>query len=293
MRRSRLAITVFLVASALFAWASFSLPTPVLAVATITLTPNAGGAGTTVIVTGTGFGSLDTTCTISSSGPATLIASSTCTITGGTGTIASASFVVTSSPTPGSYSITVTGTQQADVSNPASFSVPSVTVSPFDGPAGTMISITGSGFDTVPGSTTCSLSSATAGLVTSPTACTFTGTSITGAATFIIGAGVAAGTYTVILLTQSNVRVTFTVIVRATPKIALNPSFGPPSQIVTVSQSSGQFSSADTSCTITGAGVVVSPSCIILAGVLQSTSQFQVSGAAVVGPHTVTVTGTS
>jgi len=87
------------------------------------------------------------------------------------------------------------------------------------------------------------------------------------------------------------VRVTTTVKVDTPPKISLNPVLGPQGQLVKVSQSSGQWSSADTTCTITSPTLIItSSSCAMVSGVLQSSSQFQV-GASAPGAYEIDVNG--
>lgn len=292
--RRRASIVVALLISVAFVFSLSWVGPPIPRVyAAITLTPDAGGGGTVVQVTGGGFGVTDTTCSITATGPSSsLISSSSCTMSSGTGTISLASFTVSSSAVPGLYTVRVTGSPVGDTQT-ASFTVPSIVATPPDGPAGTTITITGSGFSS--GALTCTISSSTAGLVTSPGACTLNGASPSAivAASFVIGSSVAAGTYTVSVTDNNGASAPISIIVRTAPKISLNPALGPPSQVVTVSQSSGQWSSTDNTCTITSptVGLITSSSCIMVSGVLQSTSQFQVSAVAAVGPNEIDVTG--
>jgi hypothetical protein len=77
---------------------------------TVTLSPTNGRAGTNVLVSGLGFDSSDTSCTISSS-PSGLISNPQCTLASG---IVSGSFTVASDAL-GSYTVVVTGSPAGDV----------------------------------------------------------------------------------------------------------------------------------------------------------------------------------
>ena len=84
-----------------------------LLVQSISLAPNRGGIGTSVAITGSGFTSDDTSCSIASL-PSGLMSSPACTIANGSVT---ASFAVASGAALGSYTVTVTGSPDLDVAS--------------------------------------------------------------------------------------------------------------------------------------------------------------------------------
>ena len=121
-------------------------PTP-----SIILSPSSGPVSVVVTVTGSGFNTADTGCTISSSpipdittGPPV----SSCTITNGQVT---GSFTVTNPAALGAHTIIVTGTPGSDFAQ-ATFTVtpsaPSISLSPISGPVSVVVTVTGSGFNT-------------------------------------------------------------------------------------------------------------------------------------------------
>jgi hypothetical protein len=109
---------------------------------TVKLSPTSGPPGTAVAVHGSGFALGDTTCTITSS-PSGLISSPQCTVSGGT---VYGSFTVA----PGAsdaYTVVVTGNSgDAGSATFTAASGPTLTVSPGFGPTGTMLLVTGSGW---------------------------------------------------------------------------------------------------------------------------------------------------
>src|SRR5208337_5137666 len=126
------------------ATATFKVITPA-----ITLSPTQGPIGTTVTVSGTGF-SVNTKIGIISIAGGT-ITTQTCTAqtTSATGTFTCTFTVPT--VTAGAHAVTVSGsdigTMPADTAT-ATFTVtaPAITLSPVQGPAGTPVTVTGSGF---------------------------------------------------------------------------------------------------------------------------------------------------
>ncbi len=252
---------------------------PFTVTAAITLFPTVGRTGTSVLVTGSGFGA-DTGCALTSSPPG-LISSPVCAVAGGS---MSGSFVV-AGVASGTYTVTVTGNAGSIGSAP--FTVPpavTLALGPTAGPAGT--GVTASGLNWI--GTTCLLSSNPAGLFNSPS-CTLSGGTLAGS--FTISSSAAVGTtYTV--TAQSNVgetaSATFLVSVGTLLALTLTPTSGPIGTAVTGSVAGF---TTDTSCTVTSAptGLLTSASCSIGAGT--ATIGFTVATTALAGVYTVLVNG--
>lgn len=153
----------------------------------ITLSPSSGPVGSTVVVSGSGFSTSDTSCSLSG----TAVSSSTCSVSGGTLT---GSFIV-ANVGAGFYAVTATGSPMGDSAS-AIFTVgspvtPSITLSSSSAPVGTFVTVSGSNFLAVlPGDTSCSLS----GTVVSASRCSVSSGSLI--ASFTV-ANVPAGSYTV------------------------------------------------------------------------------------------------
>jgi len=249
----------------------------------ISLSPFTGGAGTSVFITGSGFAAGDWSCSISSSPSSpTLISNPVCTVAGG---VVSGSFTVGPGAS-GAYLVTVKGST-GDVGI-ASFSanvVPSLTLTPPLGPAGTVVTASGSNFA---GSGLCQLTSSPAGLFTSQL-CTISGGALTGSG-FTVAAGAAVGSYTVTVTTNvasDTSAASFTVPVVLPPSFYLNPSSGLPGAVVAVS---GQnYLGNICSLSSVPSGLFAStPTCSISGGTL--TGSFTVAAGAPLGSYTVTVT---
>lgn len=252
----------------------------------VTLTPNAGSAGTIVSISGIGYSSTDVSCSVGGS----VVTSGACTINSLTG-IASGSFVV-GNVAPGSYLVSVSGS--SGDSAQATFNVlagPRFTLSPASGTPGTSVTVTGIGF--LPADSSCSIS----GTGVQTPACSIVAGSGSPIGTFLISA-VTVGPYTITLsggggdsaqavltVTQSPPSLTFT-----------ESGSGYPNQ--TIHLVAKGMLVTDTSCGITGTfspdgTTVVGPSsCSISGGI--ATGQFTVEAQATdegVGFYTIIVTG--
>ncbi|MGA2789561.1 MAG: hypothetical protein ABSF00_02200 [Candidatus Bathyarchaeia archaeon] len=262
--------------------------------------PQPPGTTITVLLTGGQFSSGDTTtssvsCSISTSG---LSSSSACRIGGGGTDLTGTFFVVGNVASGNSYTVTVTGTLGDTAS--AVFTVappvvgPAIFLSPSDGPAGTTITVTGTGFPSLDSS--CVLSSAPTPLMSStPTpTCSIGSGKIT--ASFKVASGAGAGLYTVFVTSSSGASASEMFVVDGTPTLVFTPpSPQPTGTTIQVSIGVGAFSSGDTSsCTIssTPSGLFQSSACHLsqspqsLAGTF-----FVVSSAASGSTYTVTVRG--
>ena len=159
----------------------------VTAGASITLNPSSGGVGLTVTVTGSGFRTDDSSCSISGTG----VQNPACTISVGSGTPLG-SFVV-SNVNPGSYVITLNGNNGDSAQ--ASFTVVSgatIVLKPTAGGVGITVTVTGSGFRTDDSS--CSISGSN-GVVTG-SACSINLGTGTVSGSFIV-ASVSPAAYTI------------------------------------------------------------------------------------------------
>lgn len=249
--------------------ATFSVEAP-----TLTLNPASGSGGTVVTVSGSNYGGAS--CTMSST-PSGLFTSPSCSISGGT---LSGGFTVASSATVGSYTVGV-GTDIGELMT-RTFTVttgPSFTLSPIQGPRGTVVSGSGVGY----AGTECTLSSTPSGLLSSPSCAISAGTLTAG---FTVATSAAAGTYNVIVETDAPETVTrqFTVIVE--PFLTLSPASGRAGTAVVASGSN--FVGTTCSLSASPGSLFTSSSCSISAGTL--TGGFTVASGASAGSYTVTVT---
>jgi hypothetical protein len=146
-----------------------------ITVPSISLSPSSGSAGLIVAVSGSGFSTNDTACSISG----IVVASQTCSVSSGA-LPASTAFAV-ANVAGGSYSVKVTGTPFEDSAS-AQFTVnaptPSITLAPSSAQVGVTIQLSGSGF------------------LTSDTACSLFGNPVT-ASTCSVSNGTLTGTFTV------------------------------------------------------------------------------------------------
>jgi hypothetical protein len=272
----------------------------------ITLSPKKGIPGTFVTVTGSGFVGSDTSCTISG----TPVTSSACTMTPGTGAIGAgqASFVVLTEP-PGLYLITVVGTA-GGVSDTATavFNVtrpffPTLAITPPDGPRGTIVKLTGTGF--LASASSCQLTSTGAFgdpfLITSPSCSISSGTLTAqftvGTSAKPVGPAWIHSAVNVTADTGDTASTTFLVDNFPTISVFKGASIvtgGFAGQFFTVNVTSGQFSSGDQgSCTLSSSpgGLFSSSNCVIQSsGKSLTGTNFIVSGTAS-GFYTITVTG--
>jgi hypothetical protein len=270
---------------------------------TIKLYPPLGNPGTTVIAAQnyTGvvlFPATDTSCSISGTG--SVVTSGTCTVaTTVAGSNVTASFKV-GNVAAGTYSITVTGSPSGlkasalfTVTNPF---VPTIVVVPSDGPSGTLVAVSGTGFST--SDTTCQLTSTGTGadplLITLPS-CTVSGGTLTGK--FTVGSGASVGLRAVNATGNTGDKAHVNFNVTASPvlifyKAGAPTTSGYPGDAISVNvTATTRFSSGDTSCTMSSSptGLFASSICVIHAGKLDGT-YFTIAGTAN-GAYAVTVKG--
>ncbi|HUK27268.1 MAG TPA: hypothetical protein VLV31_02495, partial [Candidatus Acidoferrales bacterium] len=160
LRRMRYAVTLLILLMALFVSAETAFLQNVQAVTAITLTPTSGPVDTTVQVSGSGFSTSDTSCTITSSSSNIIAAGYTCTIN--SGTLVASGFTVAIGSKPGTYTVTITGNTggSGDFAQEA-FTVtsPSITLNPGSQRIGGEVLVNGTGFS--PQDQSCSISSPT------------------------------------------------------------------------------------------------------------------------------------
>jgi len=265
------------------AQASFTVQGP-----TITLNPTSGVIGTLVLVTGSGFSTSDAgACTIT---PASLATVPSCTINA-SGSLTSSSFTV-GSVSGGTYVITVTGST-GDFAQ-ATFTVvgPAITLNPSSGLAGISVTISGNNFATGDAGACASVTPVTVATVVS---CTITASGTLTGSSFTVGS-VATGTYTITVTgsTGDFAQAIFTVT-SPTPFIALAPTSGPVSTVVTVTGSGFVPADAGSCAPITSTplpDIVTLSSCTISSGGVVIGS-FTVSSSAALGAHTIRVTGST
>ena len=270
------------------------------ATAVLSFTPSQGPTGTVVTVTGTGWHTSDTSVTLTKlSGPSTTLWSGSnpqCSVSGGS-IVAGCTFTVQSAALGGVYTITGTGTQGEDVN--AQFEVTStLLLSPLGGGAGTAVSLSGSGYAAAISSGVCpgDLSSVPSGLVTSASCSVNSAGILSGS--FIVGTGLSAGVYQVILTAPSkvvpgpSVSASFSVGVAF---VSLSSYSGPTGTIVTVTGSGWNSADTSVSFTYTGPGTLyVAPatrSCSISGGSIAAGCSFTVNPTALGGLYKLTFTG--
>ncbi|MGD0425033.1 MAG: CFI-box-CTERM domain-containing protein [Candidatus Bathyarchaeia archaeon] len=167
----------------------------------ITLNPTSASVGSTIQLTGVGFSTSDSACSVSDGSS---IASETCSVADGS---ISASFIVANVAT-GSYTITVTGSPMDDSASATltvTSSAGSITLNPSSAQVGATVQVSGSGFPSTDSS--CSLSG---GAVSSPS-CSISSGALSGS--FIV-ANVTTGSYAIAALSgpsDDSVSATFTV----------------------------------------------------------------------------------
>ncbi len=250
--------------------ASFTVGTGSLVV---TFNPVSAAAGSTVQVSGSGFSTIDSTCTLSGSAVG---ASQTCSISAGT---LSGSFTV-ANVAVGSYTVTVTGNQAAD-SGSGTFTVVSSTtaslaLTPSSALVGATVQVSSSIFSTSDNS--CSLS----GTPVASQTCSISGGILTGS---FVTANVTVGSYTITATgtpTGDSASATF---VLQGPSITLTPISDAVGATVVVSGSG--FSSTDTTCSLSGT-VIATQTCSISRGTL--TGSFTVTNVTI-GSYPIISTG--
>ena len=182
---------------------------------TILLVPSSGPPTALVTVSGSGFSTGDQgTCTIlqtSTTSPNNVVTNPTCNVSS-EGELIGSYFTV-GQVAAGTYVITVQGNTGDSAS--ATFTVtgfhPKIKLKPSSGPAGTVVLVTGSGFNPADYCNSGSFSSSPLGLMTA-TSCSMANGQII-SASFTIRNGLKPGTYTVILTasTLDSAQATFTV----------------------------------------------------------------------------------
>jgi hypothetical protein len=285
--------------SGISAYATFTvLPGP-----TITLRPPLGVPGTIVNITqltadgAVLFPNTDTSCTISGTGG--VVSTWSCVMVAGN--VTGSRFTV-ANVAQNPYTITVTGspsglkaTATFTVTNPF---VPTIVTTPSDGPGGTLVKVSGTGFSSF--DTTCQLTSTGTGadpfLITSPT-CSISAGKLT--AQFTVGTSATPGLRALNAtgntgdIASINFRVNSPPVLFFYKPPSLTPiTSGNPGQAISVNVTAGtQFSSGDTSCTIssTPTGLFASSICVIHSGRLNGT-YFVIAGGAN-GAYAVTVKG--
>jgi len=241
--------------------------------ASISLNPSSGSAGLTVDVSGSGFSSSDSACSLSGS----VVASSTCSVSNGSLT---GSFTV-ANVASGSYSVTVSRTQAGDSAS-ASFIVPppSLTLSSTSAYIGATVGATGAYFSKA--DTGCSLSGNPVRALT----CSISNGTLS--ATFNV-TSISAGTYTITATGAPGGDSAFATFAVKPASLTFNPTSALGGSNVTV-LGVGFFLN-DTSCILSGTSVV-SQSCTLSRGAL--TGSFIVANATANGapvPYTLTATG--
>lgn len=218
--------------------ASNGKPFTVTAPSITSLSPVTGGAGTSVTITGTGFGISQGTSSVQFNG------TTATTITSWSATSIKAS--VPTGATTGNVVVTVGGMASAGIL--FTVTAPSITsLSPTSGAVGTLVTIAGSGFGTTQGSSTVQFNGATATSITSWSATSIKASVPTGATTgnVVITVGGIA----------SNGK-SFTV--KPTPSIAsLSPTFGAVGISVTIS--GANFGTTQGTSTVKINGVTATP----------------------------------
>ena len=214
-------------------------------VPTIVVSPSQGPVGATVTVSGTGF-SISSTVGLVFDG----ITTSSCT-SGSLGTDVSGDFSCTFSVPSGTSGTTVTATDVGGATATGTFTVtiPTITVSPSQGPVGATVTVSGTGFSV----------SSTVGLVfdgitTSSCASGSLGTDVSGdfSCTFSVPSGTSGTTVTATDVGGETATATFTI---TTPSIIVTPTQGPHGAVVTVA---GTGFSASSTVGLLFDGVVIS-----------------------------------
>src|SRR2546428_109833 len=113
-------------------------------IATISLNPSSGPAGTTVTVTGTNFSPNSAIIAVTYDG--TSVTTNPAIIQTDSSGGFSATFAVPSPSNPGSHTVNATDASSNSASTPFTVTTPSISLSPSSGPAGTTVNISGSNF---------------------------------------------------------------------------------------------------------------------------------------------------
>ena len=261
--------------------------------ATISVSPTSAPDGTGVTFTGSGFSPSDAgTYACVSSTPSSIVTAATCTFSA-SGSV-SGSFKVKNTAAPGVYTIKVTGSPTGDAAS-AQFTVTAaaISLSPNFGPGGTVVSVTGSGFNPGDAGTYTCLSSTPASIVTA-VSCSFTASGSMSGSFQVLSTAV-LGDYSIKVTgsTTDSAFATFTVT-SATPTITLDPASVSAGGTVTISGSGFKAGESCKSITTTPTDIVKSPTCHFTSGgVIKQPTDFIVKSTASPGTYTVIVTGSS
>src|SRR5208282_2199562 len=248
-----------------------------------------------ISVTGSGFNTGDAgTCTFGQAPASPLIVNAaTCTInsngqvTGG--------FIVNTGATPGTYTLTVTGTtgDSASASFTVTVNTPFIVLTPSIGSIGTIVAVTGSGFNTGDAGT-CTFGQAPASpLIVNAATCTINSAGQLTGSGFSVNSGSTPGVYTLTVtgVTLDSASASFTV---RGPQVVLSPSSGPIGTHVTVTGSG--FDTADVGTCIFQQSpatplIVNAATCTINSSGQLTGSGFTINTGSTPGPYTLTVTG--
>ena len=248
---------------------------------TLTLNPGSGRIGVHVLVNGTGFLPLDSTCSISSPSTPGAVQSGTaaCSIVYGSGA-PQGSFTI-GNVLPGQYRIRVSG-NQGDFAE-AVFNVtvgPTISLSPATGRPGTHVNVNGTGF--LPTDGTCTISSPGSSAVTGGSqACAIQlGTGVT-SGSFIIG-NVLPGQYLIQVSGNQGDFAQTVLNVTSGPSVTLSPATGSIGSSINVNGTG--FLPTDISCTIvSGSSNVNNPIAPSSAGCVITVGTGIVRGSFVIG----------
>ena len=207
------------------------------------------------------------------------------------GQITTATFIVLSSATLGTYTVSLTGSH-GDVAY-ATFVVqstsPTVSLNPNSGPAGTVVAVSGSGF--AASDTSCNIQSSPGTSIIGAFTCLVSNGVLTSASTFTVTAEPNPGTYTITITGgQANDIATTTFTVTG-PHIALSPTSGFAGTAGSIFGGGFYTNDACTPASVTApAGVLSGATCSMTNGQITSAT-FTVSSTAPLGTYTITVTG--
>ena len=260
--------------------------------ATITLTPTQGFSGKSVTVTGSGFSTNTPISTFTFNGATPSTQTCTSQTTSATGAF-TCTFTVPSSSS-GAKTVTASGSDVGTVTGDSASTtftvlVPTITLSPAQGPKGVTVAVTGSSFSPNTGIATFTFNGATPGTQ----GCTSQTTTGTGAfaCTFTVPS-LAAGTYNVVATGADGGTDTATASFTITaPAISLSPSSGPVGTTVTISGTGFSPNVAVDAPTIAG-GTISTQTCtsqtISASGTFSCTFNVPTDST---GTHTVTISG--
>ena len=264
---------------------------------TLFVSPLGGGSGTAVTISGSGYAGpiSSATCpTDLSSAPSGLVTSAACTVNANG--VLSGTFTVGPSLPAGTYQLILTNAAKVvpgpSVSASFNVGVAFVSLSASSGPTGTVVTVTGSGWNS--GDTSVSFTSTPTGLWNAPAtqSCAVSGGSITGCS-FTVSATALGGLYKLTFTGSQgdSAKSAFTV----TSTFTLTPNSGPQGSSVLLAGTgySGAITSAacGTDVTSSPSGLITSLSCSATsAGVLSGS--FTVAAAATPGTYQVILTST-